>query len=241
MRMRVRKILATVAATALWCFGAIHGNPLQASSPKQVPAAAVPGNVPPDGAVPAGQRYKVATDDILTISFALSPELNQTVTIHPDGYISLFNVGSLYVAGMTVPQLDEAIKKAYSGILHEPIIDVDLKDFQKPVFYVMGMVTHPGVYDLRYNISVMQGIAMGGGFTKAAKTQVFLMHRVSTEWAQVKQLNLRKVIHGKQLDNDLLVRPGDLIFVPNKVVEQVQQYIPYGLGLSYSPGGGVIY
>ena len=91
-------------------------------------------------------------DDVLNISFPISPELNQTVTIMPDGYITLINAGSIYIQGMTVPEVIEAIKKAYAKTLHDPIIDVDLKDFQKPYFVVTGQVRQPGQYDLRYDI-----------------------------------------------------------------------------------------
>ena len=89
-------------------------------------------------------------DAVLALSFPLSPELNQTVTIQPDGYITLANAGSVYVQEMTVPEVVAAVKKAYSSVLHEPIVDVDLKDFQKPFFVVSGQVTKPGQYDLRY-------------------------------------------------------------------------------------------
>ena len=65
-------------------------------------------------------RYRVSRNDVLSLSFPLSPELNQKVTIQPDGYINLQNAGSLYVQGMTVPELVQAIKGAYVNILHDP-------------------------------------------------------------------------------------------------------------------------
>jgi polysaccharide export outer membrane protein len=203
--------------------------------------ASLQSGVPSDKDVPAGQRYQVQPDDILTVNFALSPELNQTLTVHPDGYISLYSVGSVFVQGLTVPQLVDAVKKAYAGTLHDPIIDVDLKDFQKPVFYVSGQVSKPGQYDLRYSLSVMQAIAIGGGFTPTARTQVVLLHRVSNEWAEVKVLNIRKVTHGKELDQDVRVMPGDMIFVPEKAITTFRKYVPYSFGLSFSPGGNYLY
>ena len=72
-------------------------------------------------------RYVLQREDTVLLSFPLSPELNQTVTIQPDGYINLQNAGSVYVRGMTVPELVVAVKKAYGGILHDPIVDADLK------------------------------------------------------------------------------------------------------------------
>ena len=237
--MRVRMFLKFVAVAGMLGASLFCNAQLQASL--DVPPAAIQSAMPSDKDIPAGQRYQVQPDDVLNITFALSPELNQVITIHPDGYITLYNVGSIYVQGLTIPQLVDAVKKAYTGTLHEPIIDVDLKDFQRPVFYVSGQVAKPGQYDLRYNLSVMQAIAIGGGFSGTAKTQVLLLHRVSNEWAEVKVLNLRKVAEGKDLQADLRLRPGDMIFVPEKAISKFRKYVPYGLGLSYSPGNNYLY
>src|ERR1043166_4360783 len=72
-------------------------------------------------------RYQVMPSDVMVVAFPLSPELNQeTVTVQPDGFIALSNVGSIYVQGLTTPEIVEALKKAYAKILHDPIIDVYL-------------------------------------------------------------------------------------------------------------------
>ena len=131
-------------------------------------------------------RYKICRDDILLLSFPLSPELNQRVIVQPDGFVSLQGAGSLYVAGLTLPGVVEAVKKAYGNMLHDPIVDVDLADFQKPFFTVLGQVGKPGQYDLRYDITVTQAVAVAGGFTPKAKTQVFLYRAVSSNWAEVR-------------------------------------------------------
>ena len=73
---------------------------------------------------------------------------------------------------MTVPEVTEAINKAYAKTLHDPIINVDLKDFQKPFFVVTGQVAKPGQYDLRYDTTVSEAIAISGGLLPTAKTQV---------------------------------------------------------------------
>jgi polysaccharide export outer membrane protein len=175
-------------------------------------------------------RYQVQRDDVLLISFPISPELNQTVTIQPDGYINLQNVGSLYVQGMTVPEVVVALKKTYAQTLHEPIIDVDLKDFQRPYFVAMGQVGKPGQYDLRYDMTVTEAIGVAGGFMPTAKTQVFLYHRVNNEWAEVKELKLNDMLNGKHISEDARVMPGDMIFVPEKFITKFRKYVPYGIG-----------
>jgi polysaccharide biosynthesis/export protein len=175
-------------------------------------------------------RYQVQRDDILNISFPLSPELNQSVTIQPDGYINLQNVGSLYVQGMTVPEVVAALKKTYAQTLHDPIIDVDLKDFQRPYFVAMGQVGKPGQYDLRYDMTVTEAIGVAGGFLPTAKTQVFLYHRVNNEWAEVKELKLKDMLNGKNVVEDAHLTPGDMIFVPEKAITKFRKYVPYGIG-----------
>ena len=180
-------------------------------------------------------RYRITRQDILNLSFPLSPELNQKVTIQPDGYINLHNAGSLYVQGMTVPELVEALKNAYANVLHDPIIDVDLEDFQKPFFVVSGQVNKPGQYDLRADITVSEAIAVAGGFMPTAKTQVFLYHRVSAGWVEVKNLKLKDILHGKNVEEDVQMQPGDMIFVPEKFITNFKKYVPYNAGVYMNP------
>jgi protein involved in polysaccharide export with SLBB domain len=175
-------------------------------------------------------RYKVGPDDSLSITFPLSPEFDQpTVMVQPDGYINLNGVASLYVQGMTVPEIVEALKKAYAGTLHDPIINVDLADFQKPYFLASGQVGKPGQYDLRHETTVSEAIAIAGGLAPTAKSQVFLFHRVSTGWVEVKKLNLKDVLNGKRPNEDAYLSPGDSIFVPETFITKFRKYVPYSL------------
>lgn len=176
-------------------------------------------------------RYSVQSEDILVISFPLSPEFNQTVTIQPDGYITLAGGGDLYIQGMTVPEVVEALRKAYAKILHDPIINVDLKDFQKPFFFVGGQVGRPGQFALRYNTTVAEAIALAGGLTPAAKTQAFLYRRVSSDWFEVKELKLKNVMHGKKQTEDVRLQPGDMIIIPENFVSKFRKYVPYTVNL----------
>lgn len=180
-------------------------------------------------------RYQICREDVLLLSFPLSPELNQKVTVQPDGFIALQNVGSLYVEGLTVPGVVEAVKKAYSKTLHDPIVDVDLADFQKPFFTVLGQVGKPGQYELRRDITVTQAIAVAGGFAPTAKTQVFLYRSVSANWAEVRELKIKDILHGKNISEDVHLRPGDMIFVPEKAITKFQRYVPYTVGFGAYP------
>jgi len=184
-------------------------------------------------------RYKLVPDDGLVITFPLSPEFDQpshciqttncSVLVQPDGYINLEGAGSVYVKGLTVPEVVQAIVKAYSGVLHDPIIHVDLVDFQKPYFLVSGQVGRPGQYDLRHDTTVSEAIAIAGGFAPTAKTQVFLFHRISTGWVEVKRLNLKDILNGKNVNEDAQLSSGDMLFVPEKFISNFRKYVPYSV------------
>jgi protein involved in polysaccharide export with SLBB domain len=197
------------------------------------------GSTTPDRPVAAERnpRYRINRDDIVSLSFPLSPEFNQAkVTVQPDGYLTLLGVPAIHVQGLTVPEMIEAIKKAYSKTLHDPIVDVDLIDFQRAYFVALGQVAKPGQYDLRYDMTVTEAIAVAGGFAPTAKTQVFLYHRGNGGWVEAKELKMKDILHGKNVEEDISMRPGDMIFVPEKTITKVRKYVPYGFGVGYNLG-----
>jgi polysaccharide biosynthesis/export protein len=228
-------ILLTAAPLTLW---AQQNNAVSSALAQPVAASAAPSARPSDDRPALQQRnprYQVMRDDILNISFPIAPELNQTVTIQPDGYITLLNVGSVFVQGMTVPEVTDAIAKAYAKVLHEPIINVNLQDFQKPFFVVTGQVAKPGQYDLRYDLTVSEAIAISGGLLPTARTQLLIYHRVSAGWMEVKRYNLKDFLNGKNVNEDAEVKPGDMIFIPEKAITNFRKYVPYNLGLYANP------
>ena len=108
---------------------------------------------------------------------------------------------------------------------------MDLKDFQKPFFVVTGQVAKPGQYDLRYDTTASEAIAVAGGLMPTAKTQVLIFHRVSSGWMEVKKFNLKDILNGKNVNEDAVLQPGDMIFVPEKFITNFRKYVPYTLGL----------
>jgi polysaccharide export outer membrane protein len=221
--------LTAVAATA----GALHGQVSQTASLSGNPGTRAADEGRLSGSLPAltqrYPRYVIQREDVLLLSFPLTPELNQTVTVQPDGFINLQNAGSLHVQGLTVPQLADAVKQAYVGILHDPIVDVDLKDFQKPFFTVSGQVGKPGQYELREDLTVAEAIAVAGGMAPTAKTQIFLFHRASNDWFEVEKIDLKDVLKGKKVNEDATVKPGDMIYVPEKFIANFKKYVPYSM------------
>jgi polysaccharide export outer membrane protein len=173
-------------------------------------------------------RYRLQPGDVIDLSFEFSPEFNQTVTVQPDGYITLRGIGDLHVAGETTPQLTKNLRSSYSNILFEPAIAVVLQNFERPYFVAGGQVTHPGKYELRGDTTVTQAIAMAGGFnTSIAKhSQVLLFRRVSGDWAEARILDIKKMFGSKDLSEDLHLQPGDMIFVPQNRISKIERFLP---------------
>src|SRR6266849_5698679 len=183
-------------------------------------------------------RYRVAPDDIMDISFTFSPELNQTVTVQPDGFINLKEVGDIHVQDQTTTQVAELVHKAYAKILHDPAITVVLKDFNKPSFIVGGEVHRPGKYDLRENMSVVQAIAVAGSFTDAAKhSEVWLYRCLPDNSVEAKKLNVKKMLASGNVHEDIPLQNGDTLFVPQNTLSKIKGIVSprSSVGLTTKP------
>ncbi len=101
-------------------------------------------------------RYRLHKSDVIDVEFTFSPEFNQTLTVQPDGYISMKGAGEVQAENKTLAELSRAIASAYGGILHDPVITISLKDFDKPFFLASGQVGKPGKYELRSDTTVTE-------------------------------------------------------------------------------------
>src|ERR1700737_3978625 len=149
------------------------------------------------------QRYQLHSADVLELSFPFTPEFNQAMTVQPDGFITLRGIEDIHVEGLTLPELSNSLRVAYGRILHEPIINIELKDFEKPFFIVGGEVGHPGKFDLRGDTTVAQAAPIPGALKNPAKhSQILVFHRVPDGWMQVKKVNLKKMLKEANLEED---------------------------------------
>jgi polysaccharide export outer membrane protein len=184
------------------------------------------------------RRYQVHSADVLELGFPFTPEFNQTVTVQPDGYITLRGVDGIRVEGQTLPEVTTSLRTAYTKVLHDPVINVELKDFEKPYFIVGGEVGHPGKFDLRSDTSATEAVAIAGGLKDSAKhSQVLLFHHVPDGWMQVKKLNMKKMLNNADLNEDAYLQPGDFLYVPKNTMSKIAKFIPTSsLGLYANPG-----
>lgn len=173
--------------------------------------------------------YEVRKGDSVDLVFDLCPEFNQTLTVSPDGLISLRAASNIQAAGLTLNELAAAINTAYSNILNNPHVSLSLKatDIERPYFTATGQVTKPGRYDLMTETTVLQALSIAGGFTDVAKTsKVILYRRVNDEQYQPMVIDVKKLLDARELSSDLRVRPGDLLYVPKSTYGKIKPYIP---------------
>jgi polysaccharide biosynthesis/export protein len=183
-------------------------------------------------------RYRIQANDLLALTFRFTPEFNQEVMVQPDGYIQVRGLpNEIHAQGMTTAELSDALQKVYATILHDPVISVLLKDFDKPYFIAGGFVGKPGKYDLRGTTTATQAIAIAGGFADGAKnSRIVLFRRYSDEWVETKTLNLKEILKGKNLGEDTILQPGDMLFVPKSTFAKLERFLPRSsLGAYFNP------
>jgi polysaccharide biosynthesis/export protein len=232
-----RSLLFTYLVTCAMLVVAQESAGIGGPGPDETAAHKEPGDGRHEQLQSRNPRYQLHSADVLELTFPFTPEFNQTVTVQPDGYISLRGVDSIPVQGQTLPQVSDSLRKAYGKILHEPVVDVELKDFQKPYFIVGGEVGHPGKYDLRGETTTTEAVAIAGGLKDSAKnSQLLLFHRAPDGWLQARKLNMKKMLKHANLDEDAYLQPGDFLYVPRNSMSKFSRFIPTSsLGMYTNP------
>ena len=171
-------------------------------------------------------RYRLQPGDVLEVQYRYSPEFNQTVTVQPDGYVTLEIGGDLKVAGFTIEETRQAILRQASKRLQDPVATIVLKEFQKPYFVVAGEVATPGKIEMRERVTAIQAIMLAGGMKETAKSsQVVVFRKINSDVAEVKVLNLKSIRRTSDLENDLTLQAGDMVFVPRDRISKIERFM----------------
>ena len=171
--------------------------------------------------------YRLHKSDVVEVRFTFSPEFDQSLTVQPDGLISLKGIGDLFAEGSSIAEFRESVRMAYESVLRDPEVSVILKDFERPFFVAGGQVGHPGKYELRSPTSVAEAIAIAGGFTDQAKhSQVVLFRKVTDGVLEAHVVNIKAMMASRNLEEDPELKPGDMLFVPQNRISKIRRYLP---------------
>jgi len=239
------KLLSSSALRGLVVLSAMTALAACAEHPNLPPAPLEP--VPVSTFNPA-PPYRLQVGDVLDIRLMLNPELNEEVTVMPDGHISTTLVPEEMAAGRTVPEIDAALRRDYSRDLQNPRVSVVVKSFAPTRVYVAGEVGSPGEFiTVGPTLTLSQAIARAGG-TKlsAAEGQVFIIRRGPNDRPEFLSVDWNAVRHADNPNADVRLAPYDVVYVPKLGVAEVykwynqfiQQFANPSFGFSYlvNPG-----
>jgi protein involved in polysaccharide export with SLBB domain len=171
-------------------------------------------------------QYFIQPDDELDIKFFYNPELNEAVTVRPDGKISLQLVDEIQAAGLTPSQLDRLLTRKYSRELKNPEIAVIVKSFAGQRVYVGGEVNRQGLLELTGGMTALQAVINAGGFKETAKPDAAILIRKGPNNEPLPmRIDLEKVIHEEGIGADIQLQPYDIVYVPKTWIANANKWV----------------
>jgi len=160
------------------------------------------------------ETYRLEAPDEIEISVIPQSELDRTVTIRPDGKISLPLIGDVFVEGMTSEELTDKLTEEFSKYAKNPSVAVIVTGFNSKKVYVIGEVFSQGAYPYTGTTSVFEAVEEAGSFTRRASLGRVILVRGDIEDPTVIDINLKEVVTKGAKENDLHLQPGDIVYVP---------------------------
>jgi len=171
-------------------------------------------------------QYVIQPDDELDIKFFYNPELNEAVTVRPDGKISLQLVDEIRAAGLTPSQLDKLLTRKYSRDLKKPEIAVIVRSFAGQRVYVGGEVNRQGLIELTGGMTALQAVINSGGFKETAKPDAAILIRKGPNNEPVPmRIDLEKVIYEEGIGADIQLQPYDIVYVPKTWIANANKWV----------------
>ena len=193
-------------------------NPPQTPSQTQTPATqgtepAKPNPTPAPlagGAPVDSNGYKIGPSDVLLVRVWNEAEFSGPVAVHQDGKFTLPLVGDLEAGGKTPVEVQEIVAKALTKYVVKPLVTVVVQEVGSKRYYMDGLVARPGEYPLVVPTTILEAISKAGGVGDFANQKHIYVLRGTKRIP----FNYKDVSHGKHMDQNILLEPGDHVFVP---------------------------
>jgi polysaccharide export outer membrane protein len=174
-----------------------------------------PDTPPPRVASAPHNDYVIGAEDVLTVNVWKEQELSRQVPVRPDGMISLPLLGDVKASGFTPLQLQDELTDLLKRYISDPQVTIIVNQVNSLTFNVVGEVNRPGYYPLTRHMTVLDAIAMSGGFRDFAKTKKIYVLRTAVDGKQVRiPFNYKNVIKGKNAQQNIDLQPRDTLVVP---------------------------
>jgi protein involved in polysaccharide export with SLBB domain len=170
--------------------------------------------------------YFIQPGDQLDIKFFYNSEINETVTVRPDGKISLQLIDEVQAAGLKPSQLDDVLTEKYGQELKKPVITVIVRSFGSQRVYVGGEVNKQGLINLRADMTPLQAVLNAGGFKETAKPESAIVIRKGLDNRPVPiKMDLTDAMYGKSGSTDFLLQPHDIVYVPKTAIAKANKFV----------------
>jgi polysaccharide biosynthesis/export protein len=189
-----------------------------AGTPRAVPAwmdnaASSARPVPLPARLTNDTAYRLGPEDQLRISVWDNKDLTLDLVVRPDGKVSMPLIQDVVAEGLTAAQLADEIQRKLAAYIVNPEVSVIVLQVNAPKYFLIGNIARPGTYPLRGDMSVLQALALGGGFTQFASPKRIKLIRAAGGKQEVREINYYDLIEDGGTGNYLL-KPGDTIVVP---------------------------
>ena len=161
-----------------------------------------------------GDEYRIGIEDVLDVAVWNVPELQKTVPVRPDGKISLPLVNDVVAAGLTPMELRQRLAEKISAFVQAPDVSVVVREIHSLKVSVIGQVRTPGRYDLRGPSTVLDALALAGGFTEFAARRKVTILRGSDGKVERLRFDYDAAVSELTVRNNVQLKPGDIIVVP---------------------------
>jgi polysaccharide export outer membrane protein len=206
LTLNLRGALLALAGALMWLSG-----PDVLAQSKDAPQTAAPQKAVPGAELPAD--YVIGAEDHLGIVFWRDADMSADVTVRPDGVITLPLIGDLRVVGLAPDALRVQIQTEAAKFVNDANVTVIVKQVNSRKVFITGQVARPGEYPLTASRNVMQIIALAGGLTEYADAKNIRIMRGQAQ-TTVFTFNYREVERGKNLAQNIQLKPGDTLIVP---------------------------
>lgn len=178
--------------------------------------SASPGPAPQLGAtLPLASEYIIGPGDVLQLTVWKNETLSRTVPVRPDGKISMPLLHDIQAAGLTAMQLRDKISKALAEFLPNPEVAVSVIEVHSMRISVLGEVQKPGVLELRGTTTILEAIAMAGGFRDfASPSKITVIRTEANGQTQKLRFNYNRAVANSGDEQNIVLRPGDVVVVP---------------------------
>jgi polysaccharide biosynthesis/export protein len=210
-----KRIAIDTRTLVAWCGSVMLAGAALAAQTQQ--PADTNGGAPGGAAVASATLpadYVIGPEDVLGIVFWRDQDMTGDVTVRPDGMVTLPLIGDMSAAGMTPDALRMQIQTAAGKYVQDPSVTVVVRQIHSRKVFITGEVKTPGAYPLTGPRTVMQLIALAGGLNEFADAKGITVMRSKSGQTQSFKFNYKDVARGKNLEQNILLKPGDTVVVP---------------------------